>query len=236
MDTPQDITQREYQFSNDYISEPINVTLIPHLYRYNGTLALMMVKTEKDSFLDNLKYVIKEGHTNKYRDFQQAITANLEDSNLLPMNIQFVDEHSLPGIGAWLEKNGIAKPTWVTAQKAGLTYTAYAFNLTEKMMKRVQERRMEINPDITRKVLSECTRLEVMKHGTQFMKCLTFEDLRHVWDSMPEPLQKAIPFPEQVSIDVKSVSRNSALLSNPLRCLPSIYLWTRVIIYKSAGL
>ena len=35
---------------------------------------------------------------------------------------------------------------------------------------------------------------------------------------------------------LKSVSRISALLSNPLRCLPSIYLWTRVIIYNSAGL
>ena len=40
-----------------------------------------------------------------------------------------------------------------------------------------------------------------------------------------------------IRIDLlKSVSRNSALLSNPLRCLPSIYLWTRVIIYNSAGL
>ena len=35
---------------------------------------------------------------------------------------------------------------------------------------------------------------------------------------------------------LKSVSCNSALLSNPLRCLPSIYLWTRVIIYNSASL
>ena len=35
---------------------------------------------------------------------------------------------------------------------------------------------------------------------------------------------------------LKSVSCNSALLSNPLRCLPSIYLWKRVIIYNSAGL
>ena len=35
---------------------------------------------------------------------------------------------------------------------------------------------------------------------------------------------------------LKCVSCNSALLSKPLRCLPSIYLWTRVIIYNSAGL
>ena len=35
---------------------------------------------------------------------------------------------------------------------------------------------------------------------------------------------------------LKSVSCNSALLSKPLRCLRSIYLWTRVIIYNSAGL
>ena len=35
---------------------------------------------------------------------------------------------------------------------------------------------------------------------------------------------------------LKSVSCNSALVSNTLRCLPSIYLWTRVIIYNSAGL
>ena len=34
----------------------------------------------------------------------------------------------------------------------------------------------------------------------------------------------------------KSVSCNSDLLSNPLRCLPSIYLWTRVIIFNPAGL
>ena len=35
---------------------------------------------------------------------------------------------------------------------------------------------------------------------------------------------------------LKSVSCNSELLSSPLRCLPSIYLWTRVITYNSAGL
>ena len=201
MDTTQDITQREYQFSNDYLSEPINVILIPHLYHYNGTLAFVMVKSEKDSFLDNLKYFLKEGHMNEYKDFHQAITTNLEESKLLPMNIQFVDEHSLPGIGAWLEKNGIAKPTWVTGKKGEHTYTAYEFNLPEKMMKRVQERRMEIHPDVTRNVLRECTRHEILKFETQFMKCLTFEDLHHVWESMPDALQQAFPFPEKVSMD-----------------------------------
>ena len=35
---------------------------------------------------------------------------------------------------------------------------------------------------------------------------------------------------------LNTVSCISVLLSNPLRCLPSIYLWTRVIIYNSAGL
>ena len=35
---------------------------------------------------------------------------------------------------------------------------------------------------------------------------------------------------------LKSVSCNSALLSKPLRWLPSIYLWMRVIICNSAGL
>ena len=35
---------------------------------------------------------------------------------------------------------------------------------------------------------------------------------------------------------LKSVSCNFPLLWNPLRCLPSIYFWTRVIIYNSAGL
>ena len=35
---------------------------------------------------------------------------------------------------------------------------------------------------------------------------------------------------------LKSVSCNSTLLSNPLRCPSSIYLWKRVIIYNSAGL
>ena len=38
------------------------------------------------------------------------------------------------------------------------------------------------------------------------------------------------------NLPLKSVSCNSALLSKPLRCLPSIYLLARVIIYNSAGL
>ena len=35
---------------------------------------------------------------------------------------------------------------------------------------------------------------------------------------------------------LKSVSCNSALLSNPVHCLTSKYFWTIIIIYNSAGL
>jgi hypothetical protein len=58
--------------------------------------------------------------------------------------VQFIDENNLPGIGAWLRANNIAHPTGYHCPSGYCMYEAYAFNLPEKDLKEVINRRNEL--------------------------------------------------------------------------------------------
>ena len=73
-----------------------------------------------------------------------VITVNLFESGILPYNVQFVDENNLPGIGAWLKKNGIAEPTGVHSRSGYCMYEAYRFNVPEKALKEIVDRRQQL--------------------------------------------------------------------------------------------
>lgn len=73
-----------------------------------------------------------------------VVTVNLFESSYLPYNVQFVDENNLPGIGAWLRSNGIAQPTGFHAPSGYCMYEAYRFNIPEKNLKEVIDRRQQL--------------------------------------------------------------------------------------------
>ena len=56
-----------------------------------------------------------------------TVTVNLEDSILLPDNMQCVDENNLPGIGKWLKKNKLAKPAGFSYRSGFCEYPVYEF-------------------------------------------------------------------------------------------------------------
>lgn len=73
-----------------------------------------------------------------------VVTVNIFESSYLPHNVQFVDENNLPGIGAWLRSNGIAEPTGLHSRSGYCMYEAYRFNVPEKALKEVIERRQQL--------------------------------------------------------------------------------------------
>ena len=73
-----------------------------------------------------------------------VITVNLFESGILPYNVQFVDENNLPGIGAWLKKNGIAEPTGVHSRSGYCMYEAYSFKIPEKALREIIDRRTNL--------------------------------------------------------------------------------------------
>ena len=77
-------------------------------YRNNGTLAVEMNSvTDEDSF--------------------GVITVNL-NCPLQSDRLAFVDENNYPGIGAWLQNNGIASPLGYTQRSGFCNYELYSFN------------------------------------------------------------------------------------------------------------
>lgn len=77
-------------------------------YRNNGTLAVEMNSvTDEDSF--------------------GVITVNL-NCPLQSDRLAFVDENNYPGIGAWLQNNGIASPLGYTQRSGFCTYELYSIN------------------------------------------------------------------------------------------------------------
>lgn len=77
-------------------------------YRNNGTLAVQMNTVPDDELFG-------------------VITINL-CSPLQSDKLAFVDENNLPGIGKWLQKNGIATPLGYTQRSGFCTYELYSFN------------------------------------------------------------------------------------------------------------
>lgn len=77
-------------------------------YRNNGTLAVEMNSvTDEDSF--------------------GVITVNL-NCPLQSDRLAFVDENNYPGIGAWLQNNGIATPLGYRQRSGFCTYELFAFH------------------------------------------------------------------------------------------------------------
>ena len=76
-------------------------------YRSNGTLAVEM-------------------NTVPDEDSYAVITVNL-GCPLQTGRLAFVDENNLPGIGAWLRKNGIATPLGYKQRSGFCLYELYSF-------------------------------------------------------------------------------------------------------------
>ena len=85
----------------------MEVCLRYETYRNNGTLAV-----EMDTVEDG--------------DSRAVITVNL-NCPLQNDTMAFVDENNLPGIGAWLKKNRIAKPLGYVQRSGFCTYELYSF-------------------------------------------------------------------------------------------------------------
>ena len=105
-------------------------------YSCNGTLAFQLFgKSEYGEITDSRR---------QFCDPYGVATVNLPESAFLPYNVQFIDENNLPGIGAWLRANNIAHPTGYHCPSGYCMYEAYAFNLHEKDLKEVMNRRNEL--------------------------------------------------------------------------------------------
>ena len=84
------------------------VSLKRNSYRNNGSLAVEMITVpDEEPFA--------------------MITVNL-GCPLQSDRIAFVDENNIPGIDAWLRKNGIAKPLGYKQRSGFCTYELYSFN------------------------------------------------------------------------------------------------------------
>ena len=105
-------------------------------YSCNGTLAFQLFgRSEYGESADSRR---------QFCDPYGVATVNLPESAFLPYNVQFIDENNLPGIGAWLRANNIAHPTGYHCPSGYCLYEAYAFNLPEKDLKEVMNRRNEL--------------------------------------------------------------------------------------------
>lgn len=86
-----------------------NVYLKATSYTSNGSLAVQMLSGDDNEFYD-------------------VITVNL-GSFLQTEQLAFVDDNNLPGIGQWLEANGIASPTGFYQTSGFCKYPLYEFHL-----------------------------------------------------------------------------------------------------------
>ena len=87
----------------------LNVYLKATSYTSNGSLAVQMLSGDDNEFYD-------------------VITVNL-GSFLQTEQLAFVDDNNLPGIGQWLESNGIATPTGYSQRSGFCNYPLYEFHL-----------------------------------------------------------------------------------------------------------
>lgn len=87
----------------------LNVYLKATSYANNGSLAVQMLSGDDNEFYD-------------------VITVNL-GSFLQTEQLAFVDDNNLPGIGQWLESNGIAAPTGFCQASGFCKYQLYEFHI-----------------------------------------------------------------------------------------------------------
>lgn len=106
-------------------------------YNINGSLALQLFCKPDE---DELEYYARESGgiiQDPYCSPYGVVTVNLPESGMLDEREQFVDENNLPGIGRWLQSNGIAEPTGLLAPSGYCCYPAYRFNAPREAMERL---------------------------------------------------------------------------------------------------
>ena len=104
-------------------------------YRHNGTLALeLLCKPDFPMLNGRDEFCMPYG----------VATVNLDASGMLPINVQFIDENNMPGLGRWLQQNKIAEPTRIHVRSGYVTYQAYAFNAPRDSLSEVESRRREL--------------------------------------------------------------------------------------------
>lgn len=143
-----EITDRLYSIKpfESYPSEQVRCEFCS--YHYNGTMAMRLYGT--DSRIPESTDISKQ-----YCVPYANVTVNLDVSHLLGYDQQFIDESNLPGIGRWLEENGIARPTGIIAPSGYNMYEAYQFLLPEKTLKEVKERRSTLGTEPPRITIRE---------------------------------------------------------------------------------
>ena len=199
MEHTADITNQQFNFRIKHMHEPIKAELDIDSYTHNGTLAIILMRTQP--FPEEMEDYLKYGDGEKFREFYGAITVNLESSERLQPNVQFIDENNLPGIGDWLEKNDIAHPTGMMSRSGWCLYPAYEFNIPQENLDEIISRRMEINPEQTEQVLKEGAYLELLDIKDELDRCMTLGELKESWLSMPDTVKERVNFPEKIFID-----------------------------------
>lgn len=135
-----DVLDRQYSITLWEDLPPTDVMCSVASYTNNGTLAMQLFNRPDlpDDFPmpDDPKKIFCEPFG--------VVTVNLFESSYLPYNVQFVDENNMPGIGAWLRANGIAEPTGIHSRSGYCMYEAYRFNVPEKALKEIVDRRQQL--------------------------------------------------------------------------------------------
>lgn len=135
-----DVLGRQYSISLIDCMAPLEVMCSLASYTNNGTLALQLFN--KPELPDG--YPLPSDPKKQFCEPFGVVTVNLFESGYLPYNVQFVDENNMPGIGAWLRQNSIAQPTGYHAASGYCLYEAYRFNIPEKDLKEVIDRRQQL--------------------------------------------------------------------------------------------
>ena len=202
MDQETDITKQNYTYISPYTNEILNIQLEALTYNNNGTLAVCMESHTRS--LEEIEEMTRMGMSWEAADEMEeygVVTVNLDSSDRLPLNVQFVDENNLPGIGDWLEKNGIAHPTGMMSRSGWCLYPAYEFNLTLHKINEILERRMKIDPGQTESVLRSMQKDKILDIQDNLDSCMTLGELKESWLLMPEQIRDQVIFPEKIAID-----------------------------------
>jgi hypothetical protein len=111
-------------------------------YGCNGTLALQLMCQPDE---DEMGYYAQFGGMSEetFVSPYGVATVNLPDSRHLPPDEQFVDENNLPGIGDWLQRNNIAKPTGQVGFSGYCRYPVYKFNAPREALENMIRARQE---------------------------------------------------------------------------------------------
>lgn len=111
-------------------------------YQENGTLALQLL-CRPDG--EEMPGGLDEGPGNPFCVPYAVATVNLPESSMLPEDEQFVNENCQEGMGAWLQRSGIAKPSGMIAFSGYCAYQSYRFNITDEVRKKIVDCRCAAN-------------------------------------------------------------------------------------------